>query len=510
MHRFWETIIQPLLETLHPQRIVEIGVDQGFNTKKLLTFCGQHDVQLEAIDPLPRFDVEAWQEQYKGRLRVHRMLSLNAIPRLEKFEAVLIDGDHNWYTVFHELKLIESRSAELTQPFPLVFLHDIDWPYGRRDLYYNPETIPDVYRKPYKKKGMRPETPELLEDGGINPSFNNAIYENNLQNGVLTAVEDFLQETKEQLELIKIPGFHGFGILIPGSLVERNSQFSQCVTQLRIPQPLSRHVERVEEARIAVELQRQERETAIRELQATVKRTEITLQQRLTEAEKARVALDQSKTAEAKALQQQMTEAEQKRVALDQRKTAEVNALQQRLTEAEKARMAVEHSRTTEVNALKQRLTEADKVRVALEHSKTAEVNALQQRLRTEIDTIGQQLIKETQIRTDSERRLSVLEESLKRLVRDAEILSRLWQNLNTGFTNVLNSRRWKLGHRLGAMWRTLRFKPSLPMPHDFQLQMTKDFQNWEKQTESTRQFIAMQGISESTKERKKSNPAGH
>ena len=53
-------------------------------------------------------------------------------------------------------------------------LHDIGWPYGRRDLYYDPETIPDSYTRPYEKKGVRLELEALADVGGLNQHLYNA------------------------------------------------------------------------------------------------------------------------------------------------------------------------------------------------------------------------------------------------------------------------------------------------------------------------------------------------
>ena len=37
---------------------------------------------------------------------------------------------------------------------PVMILHDVAWPYGRRDLYYDPATIPEEFRQPYAQKGI--------------------------------------------------------------------------------------------------------------------------------------------------------------------------------------------------------------------------------------------------------------------------------------------------------------------------------------------------------------------
>jgi hypothetical protein len=134
----------------------------------LLEFCKNNNAVLHAVDPLPKFDVESLKKQYDRHFIFHKSLSLNAIPEIKAADVFLIDGDHNWYTVFNELKLIEKYAADAERPFPVIMLHDIAWPYGRRDLYYNPETIPEAFRKPYKKGGIRSGSPDLLEEGGLN------------------------------------------------------------------------------------------------------------------------------------------------------------------------------------------------------------------------------------------------------------------------------------------------------------------------------------------------------
>ena len=303
MRRFWDTIISPILERVQPTSIIEIGSDQGHNTAKLLEFCKQHGATLHAIDPLPRFDVAAWREQYGEQFVFHQSLSLNAIPKVDRFDVVLIDGDHNWYTVFHELKLIEKRCTDLSQPLPLMFFHDIGWPYGRRDLYYNPDNIPDAYRKPYQKKGMQPGVAELMEKGGLNASFYNAIYEHSLQNGVLTAVEDFLKEATQPLHLIQIPGLHGLGILLTKELMERNLQLRTFLQALELSPPVVHYIEKVEEERIKLDMLRLEHSTALRVQEAEVTRLQndlqthtINLQAKDTELERVRRDLQEQHT----------------------------------------------------------------------------------------------------------------------------------------------------------------------------------------------------------------------
>ncbi|HEX2740830.1 MAG TPA: class I SAM-dependent methyltransferase, partial [Rubrobacter sp.] len=260
MQRFWETVIEPVLEAVQPKTIVEIGSDQGGNTENLLEFCRKTGSTLHVIDPDPGYDVSEWQREHGERLVFHKDLSLNALPTVEDFDAVLIDGDHNWYTVFNELKTIERLCDERSRRFPLVMLHDIGWPYGRRDLYYDPDSIPEQHRKPYERKGMLPGVASLLEKDGLNQHLRNALLEGEPRSGVLTAVEDFMEETDHQLELTRLPGIHGLGILIPSQLKESNAKLADFLEQLRFSSFVSRYIEGVERARLEIQiLQHEER-----------------------------------------------------------------------------------------------------------------------------------------------------------------------------------------------------------------------------------------------------------
>ena len=59
---------------------------------------------------------------------------------------MIIDGDHNYFTVASELELIGARAAG--PGMPLLLLHDVGWPLGRRDSYHAPDRIPDEHRQP--------------------------------------------------------------------------------------------------------------------------------------------------------------------------------------------------------------------------------------------------------------------------------------------------------------------------------------------------------------------------
>ena len=258
MQRFWQTVIEPVLDAVRPGVVVEIGSDQGGNTENLLGFCRWAGATLHVIDPAPGYDAAKWQRDHEGHLVFHQDLSLNALPQIEFFDAVLIDGDHNWYTVFHELKTIEDLCDGRSREFPLVMLHDIGWPYGRRDLYYDPDTIPEEHRKPHEKKGMLPGVPNLVDEGGLNQHLHNAVLENKPRGGVLTAIEDFLGETDYRLDLTRLPGIHGLAILVPARLREENAELGSFLEDLRFSPFVSGYVEAVEGARLYEQIRQQE------------------------------------------------------------------------------------------------------------------------------------------------------------------------------------------------------------------------------------------------------------
>ncbi|ADC46914.1 hypothetical protein mru_1063 [Methanobrevibacter ruminantium M1] len=214
MNRFWNDLILPLFYEFKPEVIVEIGCFKGENTKNILEYCYYTNSKLKVIDPNPdsSFDPISLKNKYGDKFEFLKELSLNGLNLIEDYDAVLIDGDHNWYTVYNELKLIEKRFDQ--NNFPLIIFHDVSWPYARRDLYYNPELIPEEFRHPYKNLAMFPDKNEL-GDIGLNPTFNNAVFENTPKNGVLTAIEDFLDETNLNLSFFCLNAFYGFGVLFP-------------------------------------------------------------------------------------------------------------------------------------------------------------------------------------------------------------------------------------------------------------------------------------------------------
>ena len=430
MRRFWETVTKPVLEALQPASIVEIGSDEGGNTANLLSFCQENSATLHVIDPLPKYDVEEWRREYGRHLVFHEAMSLDALPRVEGLDVVLIDGDHNWYTVFNELRLIEERCEALSASFPLVLLHDIGWPYGRRDLYYDPDNIPEEHRKPYEKKGLHPDSRGLVERGGLNSSLSNASRENESRSGVLTAVEDFMDATNQRLELKQIPGVNGFGILAPLELKESNGRLAELLERLELSDTAMQLLEKVERERLEMQMGRQKYRAAAERSSARREREVGELQGRLRESE------------------------------------ARVEDLRRQLAGA------TEHARReneSEKDSLKQQAENLKRL-VHDRDSKLAELQEkLEQRSR-EIKWFQRELWQRRSAAEAEERS------------QDVERLARWIQELDAEISKVLDSRRWKAGYALSQRLGQVLSRPvGPPVPGSIQ-KIRGEFGAWRRE----------------------------
>ena len=230
MKHFWTGIIKPIVEGLKPSKIVEIGVEKGQNTKNILEYCSMSECELISIDPFPDSSLSELEYEYENKFTLIKDLSLNVLSGIDDAQVFFIDGDHNWYTVYNELMTIQKTSKKY---FPLIFLHDVEWPYDRRDLYYNPDDIPKEYTNQYAMKGIDLYSKQLNEKYGFNNSFYNALESGNIRNGVLTAVEDFLKISDFELKFFKIPGFHGLGIIYDKNTYNENNNFQKSIDNLK-------------------------------------------------------------------------------------------------------------------------------------------------------------------------------------------------------------------------------------------------------------------------------------
>jgi hypothetical protein len=217
MNRFWHRYIKPIIECAQPRRIIEIGADSGWNTRNILEYCRHSGAFADIIDPAPKPSLHDVLAQFRANeFRYHPLKSVAVIPQLETPDIALIDGDHNWATVYSELSLLHTRAEANGLAPPIVISHDVAWPYARRDMYYNPSDLDATQKHPYAYRGMLPGVSELTEHG-MNGVLANALHEGGPRNGVLTAIEDYITSANIDFVFRKLPFFNGLGILIPSA-----------------------------------------------------------------------------------------------------------------------------------------------------------------------------------------------------------------------------------------------------------------------------------------------------
>lgn len=202
-------IVLPVLDMIQPKRICEVGSSGGEHSNLLSIFLKKYSGELILIDPAPRKDYSEWMN-VTNNTRFIKDLSLNAIPQVDPTDVWFVDGDHNWYSVYHELHLINKLAHENRLP-PIIYLHDVGWPHGRRDMYFDPSNIPSEFVHPHSRDAgiAHPNFPRPVLKGQYW-----ALHEGGPRNGVLTAVEDFIASTTTSYYWIFIPAFLGLGILV--------------------------------------------------------------------------------------------------------------------------------------------------------------------------------------------------------------------------------------------------------------------------------------------------------
>ncbi|WP_066720965.1 class I SAM-dependent methyltransferase [Sphingomonas pituitosa] len=234
MTEFWDII----LGTLHAaevRNIAEIGAEFGGTTQHLAAYARATGGSLTSIDPAPKQVFLDW-AQATPEVRHVPLPSLEAMPSLGDIDAWVIDGDHNYYTVFNELRIAGELAQRDGRPL-LAFLHDVSWPTGRRDMYYAPERIPAEHRHPYSTdRGCTLDRADLLPPGhGFRGDghFAWALHEGGPRNGVLTAVEDFMAQGRAagtKLAYAHVPAVFGLGILF-----DAGAPWAEAVANLVFP-----------------------------------------------------------------------------------------------------------------------------------------------------------------------------------------------------------------------------------------------------------------------------------
>lgn len=235
-------LVMNVLEIAGGASVTEVGALHGDLTRLLLVWADRSGGRIVAVDPSPRTELEALASEATA-LDLIREPSHDALAHTPLSDTIILDGDHNYYTVSEELRIIAERTAEQRRRLPVLLLHDVGWPHGRRDDYYLPEQIPAEHRHPIAPEGcLYPGDPGTRP--GALPYHHPAAREGGPRNGVLTAVEDFVSG-REEVQLAIVPTFFGMAVIWDRALPQ-----AAALAELLSVWDRNPHLERLERNRV--------------------------------------------------------------------------------------------------------------------------------------------------------------------------------------------------------------------------------------------------------------------
>ena len=185
-------LIKKVFDDYKPKTLLEIGVLKGASTLKVLEWCSKNNAYLTSLDPVrwegnipdtikepasnylykrgqdyqQMFITPSYiEEVYKKGLDKYwtcikaRSLDYFKTPDFSGFDAYLIDGDHNYFTVISELNAIHEKA----KPGTVILLHDVSTStWARRDQYYDESFIPKEFLRG-KKQGILTAIEDFLD-----------------------------------------------------------------------------------------------------------------------------------------------------------------------------------------------------------------------------------------------------------------------------------------------------------------------------------------------------------
>jgi hypothetical protein len=228
------------LEAAGARTVVEVGAYAGDLTSLLSRWAARHDARVWAIDPAPQPELVALAAA-DDRIELVRETSHAGLRSVPLPDVAILDGDHNHYTVSEELRIIAERAGD--DPLPLLLFHDVCWPHGRRDDYFDPELIPADRRQPTAAGETVYPGESGVGGGGLLYRWP-AAREGGPGNGVLTAVEDFVAG-RAGVRLAVVPAFFGLGVVW-----DVRAPWSDRLTALLAPWDRNPVLERMEANRV--------------------------------------------------------------------------------------------------------------------------------------------------------------------------------------------------------------------------------------------------------------------
>jgi hypothetical protein len=186
--------------------VVEVGVESG-KVSGMYTELGATAVY--CVDPKPTDELRANLAENPA-LHLVEGWSPEVLAELPIADLYVLDGDHNYAIVHDEVAWIMANA-----PDAMIVLHDVLWPCSRRDLYYEPSSVPPERRHPASVDGPTVWHDDLTPGGFVGlGAFTSAIEAGGERNGVLTGVEDAITEAGGDWRFGLVPAVFGMGVLV--------------------------------------------------------------------------------------------------------------------------------------------------------------------------------------------------------------------------------------------------------------------------------------------------------
>jgi hypothetical protein len=177
---------------------------------------------------------------------------VSAIGAIGAVDLALLDGDPNWYSVHSELTLLLRAAEREERAAPLLVVHNVHWPFGRRDGYYDPTAIPPAHLREPTELGLLPGERDPAEEGlRLTPWCARRDFEP--RSGVLSAVEDALAASALDWTVLEVPGFHGAAVLVEARRLLERPALGAVLDELRSARFLGEQARRAESARLGAE-----------------------------------------------------------------------------------------------------------------------------------------------------------------------------------------------------------------------------------------------------------------
>jgi hypothetical protein len=207
MVNYW-SLISPVVNAVRPVHVVEIGSYRGLTSRFLAKEIARFHGRLSVVDPAINLSKPPF---FAHNTVFFAETSERWFQRNDRADIYFVDGDHCYRTVAIELDCISKMSGHMRPT--VIFLHDVGWPCGYRDLYYQPSLDPQESDPAYERPCVLSFFDEACrQEVGWMSTLAMAAHEGGEGNGVRRAADDFLQG-HPGWRFAYLPSMYGLGVL---------------------------------------------------------------------------------------------------------------------------------------------------------------------------------------------------------------------------------------------------------------------------------------------------------